>query len=166
MSTSRPRPKLQAASPAAESAVRRSWAARAPKKNPSRRKIFRAASPCWAHANRARGEWTDPYCADLLPADSSPALRARRSAVPVYLRSLMRPPQRPAATVQGSSLSSGETGGTAGGNADSGSSAGAPSGRRGSSEVPHIPQKRKLGALSSLQFGQITIVLRMSFPIV
>jgi hypothetical protein len=40
---------------------------------------------------------------------------------------------------------------------------GAPAGRRastrGSSEVPHIPQKRKVGALSSLQFGQITIVL-------
>ena len=53
----------------------------------------------------------------------------------------------------------GEAGGTAGGNADKGSSAGAPRGRRGSSAVPHIPQKRKLDALSSLQFGQITIVL-------
>ena len=59
-----------------------------------------------------------------------------------------------------------EAGGTAGGKADKGSSAGAPTGRRGSSAVPHIPQKRKLDALSSLQFGQIKIVLRMSFPIV
>ena len=60
----------------------------------------------------------------------------------------------------------GEAGGTADGNADRGSSAGAPTGRRGSSEVPHIPQKRKLGALSSLQFGQITIVPPISFPTV
>jgi hypothetical protein len=106
MSTSRLRPMLQAVPPVAESAVRRSLAARAPKKNPSRRKIFPAASPCWADANRARAEWTDPYCADLWPTDSSPALRARRSAVPVCLRSLMRPPRPPAATVRESSLSS------------------------------------------------------------
>lgn len=118
MSTSRPRPTLQAAPASAESAARRSWAARAPKKNPSRRKICPAASPCWADANRARAEWGDPYCycADLLSADSNPALRARRSAVPVCLRSLVRrslvrrplvrPPRRPAAPVPESSLSS------------------------------------------------------------
>src|SRR5208337_355862 len=44
-STSRLRPRLPAAPPAAESAVGRSWAVRAQKKNPSRRKIFPAASP-------------------------------------------------------------------------------------------------------------------------
>jgi hypothetical protein len=44
-----------------------------------------------------------------------------------------------------------------GGKADSGSSAGAPDGRRASSGVPHIPQKRKFAELSSPHFGQITI---------
>lgn len=54
----------------------------------------------------------------------------------------------------------GGTGGSGAGNADNGSRAAAPVLRFGSSEVPHIPQKRKLGALSSLQFGQITIILQ------
>jgi hypothetical protein len=49
------------------------------------------------------------------------------------------------------------------GNADNGPDAGPPAGRRGSSEAPHIPQKRNVGALSSLQFGQITMVLQISF---
>src|SRR5437016_12649765 len=97
---------LQAAPPSVGSAVRRYLVARAPKKNPGRRMIVPAASPCWADANRARAESMDPHCADLLLADSSPALRARRWTVPVCLRSLMHPPQRPAATVQKSSLSS------------------------------------------------------------
>lgn len=43
-----------------------------------------------------------------------------------------------------------------GGNAASGFSVGVPGPRLGSSAVPHIPQKRKVGALSSLQLGQIT----------
>ena len=51
-------------------------------------------------------------------------------------------------------------GGSGAGKADNGSSAAAPAFRRGSSEVPHIPQKRKLDALSSLQLGQITISLQ------
>jgi hypothetical protein len=49
------------------------------------------------------------------------------------------------------------------GTGDAETAKGEPAGRRGSSEVPHIPQKRKVGALSSLQFGQITMVLQMSF---
>lgn len=49
-------------------------------------------------------------------------------------------------------------GGGGAGKADNGSSAAAPVLRRGSKEVPHIPQKRKLDALSSLQLGQITSV--------
>src|SRR4029077_12076806 len=70
-----------------------------------------AASPCWDAANQARAEW-----ADLLPADSDPALRALLSAAPVCLRSLVRrslvrrplvrPPRRPAAPVPESVLSS------------------------------------------------------------
>jgi hypothetical protein len=39
---------------------------------------------------------------------------------------------------------------------------GAPKGRRGSSEVPHIPQNLKFDEFSSPQFGQITVVLRIS----
>src|ERR1700690_4204689 len=34
---------------------------------------------------------------------------------------------------------------------------GAPAGRRGSSELPHIPQKRKFAELFSPHFGQITM---------
>ena len=34
--------------------------------------------------------------------------------------------------------------------------------RGGSSKVPHIPQKRKLSALSSPHFGQVKVALRMS----
>lgn len=56
-----------------------------------------------------------------------------------------------------------DAGRAAGGKADRGSMP-APAVRRESSEVPHIPQKRKLGALSSLQLGQITVSLRRSFP--
>jgi hypothetical protein len=42
---------------------------------------------------------------------------------------------------------------------------GAPAGRRASSKVPHIPQKRKLSELSSPHFGQITLVLQMSLNV-
>jgi hypothetical protein len=34
--------------------------------------------------------------------------------------------------------------------------------RGGSSKVPHIPQNRKLSALSSPHFGQVKVALRMS----
>jgi hypothetical protein len=39
---------------------------------------------------------------------------------------------------------------------------GAPAGRRASSKVPHIPQKRKLSELVSPHFGQIKMILRIS----
>jgi hypothetical protein len=47
-----------------------------------------------------------------------------------------------------------------GAKADNGSRAGAGVARFNSSGVPHIPQKRNPGELSSLQLGQITIVLQ------
>ena len=44
---------------------------------------------------------------------------------------------------------------------------GAPAGRRISSEVPHIPQKRKFAELFSPQFGQITMASPdLRYPIV
>jgi hypothetical protein len=43
-----------------------------------------------------------------------------------------------------------------------GSDRGAVIRRGGSSKVPHIPQKRKLSALSSPHFGQVKVALRMS----
>jgi hypothetical protein len=43
-----------------------------------------------------------------------------------------------------------------------GSDMGAVIRRGGSSKVPHIPQKRKLSALSSPHFGQVKVALRMS----
>src|ERR1700690_1271176 len=38
-------------------------------------------------------------------------------------------------------------------------------GRRASSKLPHIPQKRKVSELSSPHFGQITLVLRISLSL-
>jgi hypothetical protein len=49
------------------------------------------------------------------------------------------------------------------GTADTRFGAGALAGRRASSKVPHIPQKRKLSELSSPHFGQVTMVLQISF---